>query len=200
MSHTFGLTGGIACGKSTVASFIEKAGVPVIDLDSVAREVVVPGSPCLVRIVEVFGPEYVQADGSLDRKKLGDLVFNGHAEKCRLEAIMDQYIHARLDERIAEKSSAPLVGVDGAILIERGMSERFRPLVVVNTTPEVQLQRLMARNGLSQAEAMARIQSQMPMSEKIKYADFILDTTCDLDQLASRVSELVDALRKTVYC
>lgn len=172
-----GLTGGIACGKSTVSAMLAERGAIVVDADRVSRAVVEPGSPGLAAVIEAFGPEYRAADGSLKRAALGRLVFQDPSARQRLNAILHPRMATVTAERIAAAlaSAPPMVVYDAALLIEMGQADRFRPLVVVQVTPETQMQRLRARDGLTEAEARARIASQMPVAEKVAQADHVID-------------------------
>lgn len=172
-----GLTGGIACGKSTVSAMLAERGAIIVDADRVSRAVVEPGSPGLAAVIEAFGPEYRAADGSLKRAALGRLVFQDPSARQRLNAILHPRMATVTAERIAAAlaSAPPMVVYDAALLIEMGQADRFRPLVVVQVTPETQMRRLRARDGLTEAEARARIASQMPVAEKVAQADHVID-------------------------
>ena len=195
--HLFGLTGGIASGKSAVARRFRERHVPVVDADELAREVVVLGSPGLGAIVEAFGADVLLADGSLDRARLGDLVFSDPAKRAMLNAI----VHPRIAEASARRSAdlagrgEPLACYEAALLVENGLAEMFRPLVVVRASPEVQAMRIEARDGLDQARAKARIAAQRPLEEKVRLADVIVDND---GSLADLVRESDRALREVL--
>lgn len=175
--RVFGLTGGLASGKSTVAKRLRALGVQVLDADEIAREVVVPGSDGLAAVVEAFGPPVLAADGSLDRAKLAERVFNDPAERGRLNAILHPRIGAatatKLDELRAH--GADLVCYEAALLVENGLVDAFRPLVVVAVPEDVQVARAMARDASTEGQARARIAAQMPLATKIAAADFVID-------------------------
>src|SRR4029453_2162884 len=175
-----GLTGSIGVGKSFVTSVFAELGCHVLDADQTAREVVLPNSAGLRAVAQAFGDEILTTDGGLDRKRLGALVFGNEQLRQRLNAILHPFIIARQDEILRgwEKDDPTGIGiVDAALMIESGGYKRFDKLIVVHCRPEVQLERLMLRSGLSRAEAEQRIASQMPQEEKQKYADYLIDTS-----------------------
>ncbi|MEZ4467863.1 MAG: dephospho-CoA kinase [bacterium] len=172
-----GLTGGIACGKSTVARLLVARGAALVDADQLARALVEPGTPALAAIEAAFGASVITADGRLDRPRLGALVFADPQERARLDAIMGPALAAESARQLtrAAEAGAPLVVYDAALIVEWGQADRFRPLVVVWAPPEVQIARLMARDGLDRAAAQARIASQLPIAEKMRLADHLID-------------------------
>jgi dephospho-CoA kinase len=190
---TIGLTGGIACGKSTVARLLAARGAVIVDADQLARELVVPGSEGLAATVEAFGADVLKEDGTLNRAALGARVFGDPAALARMNALMRPRIEALAHRRLAEASQraeVPLVVFDAALLVEWGLADRFRPLVVVVVSPEVQLARLVARDGLSAEAAAARIASQWPVAEKARVADHVLDNSGGPESLAAQVEAL----------
>jgi dephospho-CoA kinase len=179
-----GLTGSIAVGKSFVLGVLSELGCRIIDADTIAREVVAPGTPGLRAVVKTFGEDVLNAEGSLDRSKLGAIVFASEAKRLQLNSILHPFIIARQDEMIRQweqETSEGIAVVDAALMIESGGYKRFDKLIVVYCTPEVQLQRLIARDGLSREEAERRVNSQMPQEDKMKYADFLIDTSEGFD-------------------
>jgi dephospho-CoA kinase len=175
-----GLTGSIGVGKSFVASVFVELGCHVLDADQTAREVVMPGTPGLKALIEEFGREILNPDGTLDRKQLGAVVFNDENQRQRLNYILHPFIIARQDEILNawEAEDPDGIGiVDAALMIESGGYKRFDKLIVVHCRPEVQLERLMLRDKLSRDEALRRINSQMPQEEKKKFADYLIDTS-----------------------
>ncbi|MDO9309644.1 MAG: dephospho-CoA kinase [Deltaproteobacteria bacterium] len=174
-----GLTGGIASGKSSVAGILEEFGVPVIDADQLAREAVSPGSRSLARIAEVFGDDVLAADGTLDRKRLGSLVFGDPEKRRRLEGILHPEIRRLGEERIAKEVAAghDLLVYMAPLLIEAGAVDRVDEIWVVTVRPEVQLERLMARDGIGRDEALRIIDSQMPLAEKAAYGRVLIDNS-----------------------
>ena len=194
-----GLTGSIAVGKSYVASVFAELGCHVLDADHAAREVVLPGSPGLEAVVKWFGPEILNADGTLNRQELASLVFADDEKRQRLNHILHPFIIARQDEILREWESGDTDGigiVDAALMIESGGYRRFDKLIVVHCRPEVQLERLMLRNGLSPGEAQARIEAQMPQAEKQKFADFLIDTSDGFEPTRKRTVEVYGELRR----
>jgi dephospho-CoA kinase len=178
-----GLTGGIATGKSTVTRMLADHGATVIDADELAREAVRPGEPALDLVVQRFGPEVVQADGALDRARLGEIVFADAAARRDLERITHARIIELMQERIAAAlaGDAPLVVVDIPLLFENGREGLFEGVMLVYAPPEVQIRRLRERNGLDEESARRRLAAQLPIDEKRDRATWILDNTGDLD-------------------
>ncbi len=173
--HVFGLTGGIATGKSTVTAMVRALGVPVIDADALAREVVEPGQPALEAIAARFPG--VVVDGALDRAKLGALVFQDPAARTALNQLLHPRIRALAEARLADLAGRGFTHAfyDAALLFENRLHEGLQGSVLVTAPPEVQRERLMARDGLSEAAARARIDAQMPTEEKRKHATWIID-------------------------
>jgi dephospho-CoA kinase len=195
--RVFGLTGGLASGKSTVAARFRARGVPVIDADQIAREVVEPGSEGLARVVEAFGEGVLAPDGSLDRGKLGDLVFAAPERRRVLNSILHPRIGARSAERVAALDAAgePLACYEAALLVENHLSDAFRPLVVVAVAPDVQLARAVARDGSTEEQARARIAAQLPLATKIAAADYVIDNAGDRAATERRADEVLEAIR-----
>jgi dephospho-CoA kinase len=193
---TVGLTGGIASGKSTVAATFRDLGVPIVDADAVAREVVLPGTPGLTAIVSSFGPEVLLPDGSLDRKKLGERIFGDEAARRTLNAITHPRIAAESARRVAELSTgpAPYVIYEAALLVENGLARAFDALVVVAVDPETQVRRLMARDGIDEAAARGRLATQLPLEDKIAMADHVIDNGGTREETRRRVEEVHRAL------
>ncbi|HJL04535.1 MAG TPA: dephospho-CoA kinase [Polyangiaceae bacterium LLY-WYZ-15_(1-7)] len=186
---TVGLTGGIASGKSTVAALFAGLGIPVVDADQLAREVVAPGTEGLAAIVETFGDAYLAEDGSLDRKKLGALVFDDAGARRKLNAITHPRIAQAAMKRMAELQShpAPYVLYEAALLVENRIHEAFGALVVVSVDEATQVARLRERDGLSEAEARARLEAQLPLAEKVAVADYVIDNGGTREQTAAQV-------------
>jgi dephospho-CoA kinase len=196
-----GLTGSIGVGKSFVASIFAELGCHVLDADLTAREVVMPGTAGLNAIVQEFGEEVLNTDGTLDRKRLGALIFADENRRQRLNHILHPFIIARQDEilREWEREDPKGIGiVDAALMIESGGYKRFDKLIVVHCRPEVQLERLMLRDKLSRDEAQRRIASQMPQEEKQKFADYLIDTSDGFDPARSRTVEVYNQLTRVI--
>lgn len=197
--RVFGLTGGIASGKSTVSAIFARQGVPVVDADEVSRAVVAPGSEGLAEIVAAFG-DGVLRDGALDRAKLGEIVFGDPDKRRRLNAIVHPRVGAESAGRLARLGAEghALVCYDAALLVENGLADAFRPLVVVAASRALQRERIVARDGLSIAEADARLDAQAPVDAKIAAADLVIWNDADLDTLASRALETLAEVRRRV--
>lgn len=197
-TKVFGLTGGIACGKSTATNFLKKENIPIIDADQVSRDIVVPGSVGLHQIISAFGKEILQNDGSLDRKRLSDIVFPDKARMKIINQIMRPLIDGHVDALVNmyKNAGVKLVCYDAALIIEAGNANKYRPLIVVACSPETQLARLMKRNSLSEAEAMSRINAQMPSAEKIKFADYVVDTNGSLEDSEKQVVSIIQELKR----
>jgi len=188
-----GLTGSIAVGKSFVASIFSDLGCHVLDADETAREVVLPGSAGLAAVAEAFGNDVLNPDGTLNRQRVGEIVFADEEKRQQLNHILHPFIIARQDEimREWEREDPDGIGIiDAALMIESGGYRRFDKLIVVHCRPEVQLERLMLRNKLSRDEAQARIDAQMPQAEKQKYADFLIDTSDGFELTRTRTQEV----------
>jgi dephospho-CoA kinase len=177
-----GLTGGIASGKSTVAGYFAEAGARIIDADTIAREVVKPGSLACEEIRTAFGADVFLPAGGIDRQRLGDLVFNDPAKKKRLEAIVHPRVFDRMEVLAAETARQypdALIILDIPLLLETKRNRRLDAVIVVYVPEAVQLERLMKRDGISAKAARARIRSQMPMEEKRRIADLVIDNSGD---------------------
>ena len=192
-----GLTGGIASGKSTVSRQLVELGCLLVDADVLAREVVAPGEPAWRAIVEEFGRDIIAADGQLDRKRLGALVFADPARRKVLEAITHPAIVARrqaiLDAWAAEGFDGVVV-LDIPLLVEVGAVAHVDRVVLVYAEREVQLERAMGRDGFDRAEAERRVASQMPLAEKVRYAHFVVDNSGTPEETAAQVRAIHVAL------
>ncbi|WOV83194.1 dephospho-CoA kinase [Sporosarcina jeotgali] len=190
-----GLTGSIASGKSTVANFLKKRGYPIVDADEIARLVVEPGSPVLKEIESVFGADVIKEDGSMDRAKMGKLIFDDNRKREQLNTIIHPAIRKEL---IAQKEAqiaagAETVILDIPLLFENNLHEYVEKILVVSVTPEVQKERLMSRNQFSEQEAESRIASQLPIEIKEQGADAVIDNN---GELAETEQQVVDVLKK----
>lgn len=193
-----GLTGSIAVGKSAVCDIFAELGCHILDADRTAREVVKPGSEGLGLIVEAFGRDVLQPDGSLDRQKMGNLVFADGSKRQLLNSIVHPLVFDSQDRWLADLERLDPNGiaiVDAALMIESGGHKRFDQLIVVWCEPDVQLKRLMLRDGLTETQAISRINSQMSQDEKKKYADYLIDTTDGIERTRERVLEVFQKLR-----
>lgn len=195
MAKLVGLTGGIGTGKSTVAAIMREQGVPVIDADALARQVVEPGLPAHAEIAAAW-PQVVAADGRIDRPRLAALVFSDPAAKARLEAIT----HPRIRERIAAETQAlaaaghHLVVVEAALLVETGFYRQLDGLIVVASSEAAQVDRVVARDGTSRAAVLARIRAQQPTADKLRVANHVIANDGDLAETRARVLSVLAAL------
>jgi dephospho-CoA kinase len=177
--RVIGLTGGIATGKSSVAMFFEEKGVPVIDADQLARDAVLPGRSAFEQIVDNFGPGILTADGTLDRKQLGVQIFADPDKRRQLENILHPEIRRLAEERILQTAAAGhkrLIYM-APLLIEAGATDRVDTIWVVTVRPKIQLERLMARDGIDRVQAEKVITSQMPLAEKERYGSVVIDNS-----------------------
>ncbi|HKY37502.1 MAG TPA: dephospho-CoA kinase [Polyangiaceae bacterium] len=197
MLRVFGLTGGIGSGKSTVAALLRERGVPVVDADELAREALAPGTPGLAAVVAAFGPDVLSPDGSLDRKRLGGLVFADPEARKTLSGITHPIVRRLSQERFAalEVLGVRLAGYDVPLLFEVGLDRALRPVVVVAASEATQLERTLERGGLSRDEAQARIAAQLPLAEKRARADHVIDNDGSRAELSAQVDALVERLR-----
>ncbi|HEY3308732.1 MAG TPA: dephospho-CoA kinase [Desulfuromonadaceae bacterium] len=190
--RVIGLTGGIATGKSTVARFFEEQGAVVIDADQLSREAVSPGSRALEAIVDIFGGEMLLPDGNLDRKRLGRVVFADPEKRRQLEQIVHPEVKRLAEEKIAVEAAKGhgLVFYMAPLLIESGTTDRVDEVWVVTVRPEVQRQRLMARDGISQDEVECMIASQMPIAEKERYGRIVIDNSGSPEQTRKILAQI----------
>ncbi|MDF2815905.1 MAG: dephospho-CoA kinase [Paenibacillus sp.] len=185
-----GLTGGIACGKSTVAAMLVRRGAYLIDADRIAREVVLPGTPVLKQVAERFGADVLLPDGSLNRKRMGEMIFNQTSARKELEAILHPPIRASMREQMAALELAEpdkLVVVDVPLLFESQLSYMFSEVLLVYIPAALQLERLMKRDSLTQEQAELRLSSQMPIEDKKPLADIIIDNSGTLEETEKQV-------------
>jgi dephospho-CoA kinase len=194
--HLFGLTGGIGSGKSTVAARFRERGLPVIDADELARAVVAPGTPGRAEIVAALGPGVLDAAGELDRKRVAGIVFNDENARRRLNAITHPRVAALALERTQELESRgePLACYEVPLLVESGLAGVLKPLVVVTADVATQLERAMARDLATEAEIRARIDAQMPVADKARLADFVVDNSGPIESTRSQADEVLDAI------
>jgi dephospho-CoA kinase len=194
-----GLTGGIATGKSTVSNLLKSQQIPVIDADILAREVVQPGTKGLAQIVAHFGPEVLLPDGTLDRKKVGAIIFNNEAERKKLNSIVHPAIWRAIFWNVfwCWLRGEKLCVVDAPLLIEGGLWKWMGKVVVVYCSADIQLQRLMTRDNSSREDASARLNSQLPIAQKVEYADIVLDNSGSLQDLEQQVRSCLVKLERT---
>jgi dephospho-CoA kinase len=198
--HVFGLTGGIASGKSMVLEVFRREGVATVDADEMARHVVLPGSEGLAAIVSAFGDEVLLPDGALDRKRLAALVFGDEKRRRTLNGILHPRIALATQARFAELATqgVALGCYDAALLVESGLAAMFRPLVVVAAARSLQHARLVARDGLTDTEADARLDAQAPVEAKIAAADIVIWNDADVATLETRAREALARVKQVV--
>jgi dephospho-CoA kinase len=185
-----GLTGGIGSGKSEVTRRLAALGAVVIDADLIAREVVEPGTPGLADVVGEFGPNVLRPDGSLDRDRLGAIVFADPAARTRLNAIVHPLVGAATTERFAAAPADAIVVHDVPLLVEVGLARAYDAVIVVAASPETQLDRLVRHRGMPESDARARIAAQAPLAEKIAIADYVISNDGYLSDLDRQVRAL----------
>jgi dephospho-CoA kinase len=193
-----GLTGGIASGKSTVAGEFARLGAAIVDADQLARDVVAPGTPALEEIRRRFGDEMILPDGSLDRKRLGALVFADAAARAAINAITHPRIAARSRDAISELARAghAIVLYEAALIVENQLHHNMDALIVVSVPEVEQIKRLRERDGLSQEEALARIRAQKPLTEKTSVATYVVDNSGTLPATQKQVERIWQELQK----
>jgi dephospho-CoA kinase len=194
--RVFGLTGGIGAGKSTVAGLFAARGLPVVDADALAREVVAPGGPAHADVAAAW-PEVIAADGGVDRQRLRGIVFADPAARARLEAITHPRIAAAAEARLAALAADGhrLALYEATLLVETGRWRDFDGLIVVTTSPQTQISRAMARDGLTRAEVEARMRAQLPTEEKVRVATHVIDNDGARAASEAQVDELLKKLR-----
>jgi dephospho-CoA kinase len=189
-----GLTGGIASGKSTVASLLRRRGAIVIDADAIARRLVDPGMPALGEIRKRFGPEFVRADGALDRKRLGELVFADAEARRKLNSLLHPLIFEGIRQQLATTDASRVRIVEAALLVESAPWEsgelELDALIVVASPPELQKQRLAAERAMSEADAAARIAAQVDAEQRTAAADYVIDNRGSLAELEEEVDRV----------
>ena len=194
-----GLTGGIACGKSAVSSMFTELGCLIIDADLVARQLVEPGLPAYKRIVKFFGTEILNKDKTLDRKKLGKIIF-ADAEKRKVLNSMLHPAIIREEERMIrdeeQKKDRCIAIISAALMIEAGHHKRFKKIIVVYCGRETQIERIMKREKITRKEALQRIKSQLANKEKKKYADYVINTSGPFPQTRKQVVQVYEKLKR----
>ena len=193
MPKVIGLTGGIASGKSLVSHTLKGLGMTVIDADDVSHEIMAKDEAVKQKLVETFGTEVLTAGGTIDRVKIGAIIFQDGERRQALEGIMHPGILAEMRRR-AQGSTEDVV-LDIPLLIEQGGHERVDLVVVVYTTPELQIQRLMARDRVSREEAVSRIDAQLPLEEKIFYADYVINNSGTVEETVDQTARFYKLIR-----
>ena len=197
----FGLTGGVASGKSTVARMFEELGAKVIDADRIGHELLGFTRPPYNEILRRFGKEVLDASGEIDRRRLGAIVFSDAAKLRDLNAILHPRIIERVEaeaQRYRAQDPRAVILVDAALIFEAGIGSRFTKLLVAWCPPEMQIERLMAKAGLSRKKAEQRVASQIPSDEKRRRADYVIDCSGSLEDTRKQVERLILELRRIV--
>ena len=196
--QVIGLTGGIATGKSTVSAILKKAGAEIIDADRIAREVVKKGLPAYREIVENFGETVLLSSGEINRSVLGDLIFNDPRKKQLLNRIVHPHVRRETSRRLKdmENSSPDTIAVlDIPLLFEAEMHKDLSEVIVVYAPEHIQIKRLMKRDNISEADAVARVRSQMPIEEKKKRATIVIDNSGTMEDTRKRTLEIFKRLK-----
>jgi dephospho-CoA kinase len=195
-SRVFGLTGGIGSGKSTVARLLSAHGIAVVSADDLGRQAVVPGTVGLVELEQAFGGDILNPDGTLNRGALAELAFSAPNARVKLNAILHPHIQRLAKEAFlrAQEAGHRLIGYDVPLLFETGAQASYRPVVVVDAPRELRRQRAAARDGMTAAEFDRRDQSQTPLEEKVRQADFVIDNRSNLKALERQVEALIPQL------
>jgi len=190
-----GLTGGIASGKSTVSRMLRERGALIVDADQISREIVMPGSPVLQKIADEFGQEVLLESGELNRKKLGSIIFSDEEKRLKLNAIMHPPIRAEMLRRIGQYEAEypdKLIVADIPLLYESNLQHMFSEVMVVYVPFPVQIARLMERDGLTESQALERIRSQMPLEDKRRLADVVIDNSGSLEETAKQLDQYLE--------
>lgn len=193
----FALTGGIGSGKSTVADIWRWSGLPVVDADLLAREVVAPGQPGLTRLRERFGPRILASDGTLNRGALARLVFSDSAARRELDAILHPLIRQAAEEQFAQLQAAghSLIAYDVPLLFETGQADRYRPVVVVFADEEARRERVGLRDGADAEQIRRRMSAQWPLEQKVADADYVIDNNHSLEETERQAKEVLERVR-----
>lgn len=193
------VTGGIASGKSAVSKMLEKLGAPVIDYDVIAREIVEPGKPAWKDIVACFGERVLREDGQIDRKKLSDIVFRDPEKRKMLESFTHPRIIEEADRRadeIAGKDPNAIIQVAVPLLIEINVQDKFHKVLLVYAPREIQIERLEKRDGITKEAAESILKAQLPIDDKLKYADFVIHNEGTLEETRRQVEQVWEELKK----
>ncbi|MET8771557.1 dephospho-CoA kinase [Streptomyces sp. NPDC004658] len=193
---TVGLTGGIGAGKSEVSRLLVQHGAVLIDADRIAREVVAPGTPGLAAVVDAFGTDVLAADGSLDRPRLGSIVFADPEKLALLNSIVHPLVGARSRELESAAATDAVVVHDVPLLTENGLAPHYDVVIVVDASPETQLDRLVRLRGMTEEDARARMAAQATREQRREIADIVIDNDVPLDALRKRVAEVWEDLAR----
>lgn len=194
-----GVTGSIACGKTTVTNILEELGAPLIDFDIIAREVVEPGTQGHKQIVEYFGAQVLQEDGNIDRKKLSRIVFGDMEKRKKLESFTHPPIYEafiRQVNEIADRKESPIIQVAVPLLIELSLQYMFDKIAVVYIPTETQIERLIKRENIGKEEAESQLRSQLPPDDKLMYADYVINNEGTVEETRRQVEQMWESLKK----
>lgn len=191
-----GLTGGIGAGKSEVSRRLAAQGAVIIDADAAARDVVAPGTPGLTEVIEAFGPGVLLPDGTLDRARLGGLVFADPEQRARLNEIIHPRVGARMSELEQAADPTAIVVHDVPLITENGLASAYDVVVVVDVPPRTQIDRLVKQRGMTRDQAKARIAAQATREQRLAIADMVVDNSGSLTELDRQVGDLWAELRR----
>ena len=192
MTVIVGLTGGIAMGKTTISQFLKSKAIPVVDADQIAHEILAVDE-VKVKLMDTFGESILDKNQNIDRRKLGPIVFNDQRQLEKLNIIVQPYIRTEIVRQLDTFSASKVVVLDAPVLFEQGYEKMVDYLMVIKTSAQIQVERLMQRDSLNEIDAQKRIQAQMPIEEKVKKADIVIDTSGTIEETRSQVVKwLVD--------
>lgn len=192
MTVIVGLTGGIAMGKTTISQFLKSKAIPVVDADKIAHEILTVDE-VKVKLMDTFGESILDKNQNIDRRKLGPIVFNDQRQLEKLNIIVQPYIRTEIVRQLDTFSASKVVVLDAPVLFEQGYEKMVDYLMVIKTSAQIQVERLMQRDSLNEIDAQKRIQAQMPIEEKVKKADIVIDTSGTIEETRSQVVKwLVD--------
>lgn len=194
MSRVLGLTGGIACGKSTISNYLKKLGIPVIDADECSRNVVEKGSNGLERLTEIFGDRILRNDGTLNRRVLGQIAFSNREKLSLLNSVMEPLIREEIFRMLNRERNAELVVLDAPLLIEQHYDRICDFIMTVDVPKKIQLERLIERDKLSEDEAERRIESQLSSQERNGFADVVIDSSGTVEQTRKQVIKWLETI------
>ena len=200
--QVLGLTGGIATGKSTVSAILKKAGCVIIDADRIAREVVKKGLPAYRKIIDTFGDNILSPDGEIDRSALGDIIFNDPQKKQLLNRIVHPYVSKETNlqlKHIEKTHPNTIVILDIPLLLEAQIHKALSEVIVVYVPEHTQIKRLMQRDGISETDALARINSQMPIEEKKNLATIVIDNSGTRENTRKQTLEIFQRFKRQTY-
>ena len=194
MSKILGLTGGIACGKSTISAYLKEFGLPVIDADECSRIVVEKGSIGLEKLTEIFGNKILENDGTLNRKALGQIVFSDSEQLSLLNSVMEPLIREEISRRLNQENNADLVVLDAPLLIEQHYDKICDFIMTIDVSKKIQLERLIERDNLSEDEAKSRLESQLSSRERNGFADVVIDSSGTVEQTRKQVIKWLETI------